>query len=544
MCKRFVWSLVLALLMFCVLGGSALASPASPPSAQVGISSLVLLTFLLPVGLILLSVAALSEDQAVSAATGAMVAWGLAVGVYFVVGFAFQFGGIAVVYDAPDLAGLYWEYSLLDVSWGTGWGMIGLRGFLMLGEASAPGALGLFLSHLPFLGVATLIPFFAAWGRTRRWVALLASLLMGSLIYPLIGNWISGGGWLANLGSNLSLGHGFIDAGGGGLAVLTGAAAALAALLVLRVRPSRAVPQSKNTPHSAATTEVLPPILSDALDELAPGEPLVVPMPPVHLPLLGWLGAALMTIGWMATSSMAHLPTATDVSPAAIATGVVLAAFGGTLTASLYGWFTTGSPDVLMSARGLAAGLVLAAAGAAFLPAWVMLAAGLLIGIILPPLIYLFDRRLRINDSLGMLAAFGIPALVGLLLPGLLASGRYGVGWNGVGLDSFLGVEGQGVSGLWVMPGLTGDWPGQMAAQLIGIIAITVWSFGLSWFLVTSAEGLIHAWGRSDLESGPPPEPEGIESESPQPVQDESLAGPLLQPQLDSEAPSVSEHED
>ena len=543
MCKRFVWSLVVSILMFCVLGGPALASPASPPPAQVGFSPLVLLTFLLPVGLILLSVAALSGNQAVSAATGAMVAWGLAVGVYFALGFAFQFGGIAVVYDEPDLAGLYWEYSLLDVSWGTGWGMIGLRGFLMLGEASTPGALGLFLSHLPFLGVATLIPFFAAWGRTRRWVALLASLLMGSLIYPLVGNWTSGGGWLANLGRNLSLGHGFIDVGSAGLAVLTGAAAAWAALLVLRVRFSRAVPQTKDTSDSAATTEVLSPTLVDSLDDPAPAEPLMVPMPPVHLPLLGWLGAALMAIGWMATSSIAHLPTATDVPLAAMATGLVLAAFGGTLTASLYGWFTTRSPDVLMSARGLAAGLVLAAAGAPFLPAWVMLAAGLLIGIMLPPLIYLFDRRLRINDSLGMLAAFGIPALVGLLLPGLLASGRYGVGWNGVGLDSFLGVEGQGVSGLWVMPGLTGDWPGQVAAQLIGITAITVWSFGLSWFLVTSAKGLIHAWERSGLEFGSLPEPVGIESGSPQPAQDESLTGPMLQPQLDSEAPSVSENE-
>jgi Amt family ammonium transporter len=543
-CKRFVWVLVLALLMFCVLGGPALASPASPPPAQGGFSPFVLLTFLLPVGLILLSVAALSEDQAVSAATGAMVAWGLAAGVYFAVGFAFQFGGVAVVYDEPDLAGLYWEYSLLDLSWGTGWGMIGLRGFLMLGEASTPGALGLFLSHLPFLGVATLIPFFAAWGRTRRWAALLTSLLMASLIYPLVGNWTSGGGWLANLGRNLSLGHGFIDAGGGGLAVLTGAAAALAALLVLRVRSSRAVSQTKNTSHSAATTEVSPATLVDSLDDPAPGEPLMAPMPPAHLPLLGWLGAALMAIGWMATSSMAHLPMATDVSLAAMATGVVLAAFGGMLTASLYGWFTTGSPDVLMSARGLAAGLVLAAAGAPFLPAWVMLAAGLLIGITLPPLVYLFDRRLRINDSLGLLAAFGIPVLVGLLLPGLLASGRYGVGWNGVGLDSFLGVEGQGVSGLWVASGLTANWPGQMAAQLVGIVAIAAWSFGLSWLLVAGTDGLTRAWERIGLESGSPPEPVGIESESPQPVQDESLASPMMRPQLDSEAPSISDHDD
>jgi len=193
-------------------------------------------TFLLPIGLILLSAAAFPEERAVSAATGALIAWGLATLVYFAVGFAFQFGGIAVFYDDPDLAGLYWEYSLLDTTWGTGWGMIGIRGFLMLDDASTAGALTLFLSQIPLLGVATLLPYFALQGRARRWVALLASLLMGSLIYPIVGNWTWGGGWLGNLGGNLGIGHGLVDAAGGGQVVLVGASAALAALLVFRNR--------------------------------------------------------------------------------------------------------------------------------------------------------------------------------------------------------------------------------------------------------------------------------------------------------------------
>ena len=40
---------------------------------------------------------------------------------------------------------------------------------------------------------------------------MLLGFLVGALIYPVAGNWIWGGGWLANLGSNLRLAHGFVD---------------------------------------------------------------------------------------------------------------------------------------------------------------------------------------------------------------------------------------------------------------------------------------------------------------------------------------------
>jgi len=461
------------------------------------------LTWLLPAGLILLSAAALPEERAVSAATGGLVAWGLAVVAYFAVGFAFQFGGIAVVHDAPDLAGLYWEYSLLDVTWGTGWGMIGLKGFLMQAEAATPGALTLFLAQLPLLGVATLILYFALQGRTRRWVILLASLLMGSLVYPLIGNWTWGGGWLANLGRNLAQGHGLIDAGGSGQAALVGASAALAALLVFRARA---------TDTATAETHTLP----------VQAEPEVAPMPPAHLPILGLQGALLMAIGWMGTAFMTHFPAAVSMSPALMAVNLVLGAFGGALAAGLYSWFTTGGLHPLMAARGLAAGLVVMAAGAPFVPAWSALAAGLLVGLLLPPLVFLCDQLLHLDDTAGALAAFGLPALLGLLLPALLAEGRYGLGWNGIGLESFLGVEGQGVSGLLVAPGFAADWPRQIYAQCVGIVAIFAWSFGLSGLLLRGLAGIIRAWERTGLEFGAPPQPVAVEGEAPEPGVDDA----------------------
>ena len=151
--RHFTLSVSFALLLAGGLAAPVLAAPPtqSPNAGPADLALLVVgLTMLLPAGLIFLNVAALAEERAVAAATGGLVAWGLAVVAYFAAGFALQFGGIAVVHNTPGLSGLYWEYSLLDTTWGTGWGMIGLRGFLMLGDAATPTALALFLSQLPF----------------------------------------------------------------------------------------------------------------------------------------------------------------------------------------------------------------------------------------------------------------------------------------------------------------------------------------------------------------------------------------------------------
>jgi Amt family ammonium transporter len=506
-----------ALLPVLVLTGPTLAaSPSSTFTSNTEDWTILVIgfTFLLPIGLILLSAAAFSEDQAVSTTTGGLVAWGLATLAYFAVGFAFQFGGIALFSDTPDLAGLYYEYSLLDTSWGTGWGMIGLKGFFMLDDASTPGALTLFLTQLPLLGAATLILYFALQGRTRRWVILFASLLMGSLIYPVIGNWTWAGGWLANLGRNLAEGHGLVDAGGSGQVAWVGSSAALAALLVFRRK-------SANRQTTSDTAPMLEMGLDPQDEDLPLEETETVPMPPAHLPLLGLLGAILMTIGWMGMAFMSHLPLAPEIMAIPMAVNLVLGAMGGALTAGLYSWFTTSHLNPLMSARGLVAGLVVAAAGAPFIPAWSAMAVGLAVGLLVPLLIFFFERILRLDDTASTWATFGLPAFLGLLVPAFLADGRYGAGWNGVGAESFLDVSGQGVSGMWVAAGFAIAWPGQLYAQLVGAAAIFAWSFGLSWVVMRILVGLTHAWERTGLEFGPPPEPVGIDHEEASLTQDE-----------------------
>jgi Amt family ammonium transporter len=303
------------------------------------------------------------------------------------------------------------------------------------------------------------------------------------------------------------MGHGLVDAGGSGQVVLIGACGALAALLIFRDKPAT---------DRLDATEAHDTALEDSPDQApAADEPETVPMPPVHLPLLGLLGATLMMVGWMGMGFMGHLPTAVDTLSSVVATNLVLGALGGALSVGLYSWFTTSHLNPLMSARGLVAGLVVTAASAPFIPAWSALAAGLVIGFFLPLLIYLFDRVLRLDDRASALGTFGLPAILGLLLPALVANGRYGVGWNGGGEETYLDVAGQGVSGLLVANGFAADWPGQFYAQLIGAVAIFAWSFGLSWLLMQILVGIVHAWERSGLEFGAPPKPVSIDDEAP-----------------------------
>jgi Amt family ammonium transporter len=306
------------------------------------------LAFLVPLGYALIAVAGLDEGRARHAALSALAALALALLGYVAVGFALQFGGVGLAYTAPGLEGLVWEWSALGTTWGTGWGMAGLVGWGLTGPAVASAAYQLALANLPWVATAALIPLVCLRGRIPAWASGLIGLLMGALIYPLAGNWIWGGGWLANLGSNLGLGHGLVDAGGSGLVHLLGAAATLAGILVfLPRRPKAASPLG--TPG-------------------AQDEP--VPLPPVHLPLLAVLGCGLLLAGGLAwTIGNPFLALSPSDLPR-LELNVVLAAAAGALLPLLYTWFVAGRTDPLMAVRGLAAGSVAIAAGAPFMPPW------------------------------------------------------------------------------------------------------------------------------------------------------------------------------
>jgi len=408
------------------------------------------LAFLIPAGFTLLASGAMPERKAVPTAMMGLAATSLALLGYLVCGFALEFGGIGLVWDLPGLEGLIWEWSPLDVTWGTGWGALGLKGFFLQKGTDTPLAYTLFFSQLPLVITASLIPLLTLRKRTRPFVLALGAFLIAAVIYPVIGNWVWGGGWLANLGLNLELGHGFVDFAGSGMVHLLGGMTALAGILAFGLR-------SEKTERPAQ-------------------------MPPVHLPLLAVLGSLLLLIGWLGLVFGNPLYTSNQALPMSLtAVNVVLAAGAGTLTAMLYAWFTTSEANVLMSARGLAAGLVAISAACPFVPPWAALVIGAVAGFLLPLGIYFVQHLLRLDDPAAAIATHAQSGLWGLLALAIFADGRYGAGWNRIGAEEYLGITGQGVSGYFVAHGFQLDFPHQLYAQLIGIAAIAIFTFVLAW---------------------------------------------------------------
>jgi ammonium transporter, Amt family len=110
------------------------------------------------------------------------------------------------------------------------------------------------------------------------------------------------------------------------------------------------------------------------------------------------------------------------------------------------------------------------------------------------------------DDATGVVTAHGIPAIVGLVLVGIFADGVAGSGWQMTGVESYLGVSGQGVSGLLVPRGYQIDFPGQLQAQFVGVLTLSLWGF-LTGVLICTPLGLLfhglkrsEAWQQSEVE--------------------------------------------
>src|SRR5713101_7857749 len=76
-------------------------------------------------------------------------------------------------------------------------------------------------------------------GAAERWkfsAFMIYGACIGTIMYPLFGNWVWGGGWLAQLGSNFGLGHGHVDFAGSSVVHMVGGVAALAGAMVLGPR--------------------------------------------------------------------------------------------------------------------------------------------------------------------------------------------------------------------------------------------------------------------------------------------------------------------
>ncbi|MBX7234930.1 MAG: hypothetical protein K1X65_11130 [Caldilineales bacterium] len=418
------------------------------------------LAFLIPLAVALVASAGLPESEARQTALTPLAAFALAVIGYVLVGFGLHYGGAGLVVDHPDLAGLVWEWSPISADWGADWGMAGWAGFGMSVQNSLTYLL--LISTLPWATTAALLPMLALRGRAPALVTALFGLLAAMIGYPLIGNWVQGGGWLARLGFNIGAGHGYVDFGGASLFLMAGGVA-LAGILVFLERLPK------------------------------PDRP--AELPPVHLPLLAVVGAGLLLVGSTGWLLAWPLTDWEHLSAVRVVANALLAAAGGAALPLFYTWFVAAGADALQGARGAAAGWVAGLAAAPFLSPSAALLVGAVAGLLMLLAGWLIDHRLRLQDRGGVLATFGLPALAGLLAVGIFADGTAGAGYNGVGIEEYLGAAGQGVTGLLAASGLAADWPGQLLAQAAGVAVIFLLSFLVVSLLALPAALVIRAWG-------------------------------------------------
>lgn len=408
----------------------------------------VLFIYLVPLAVLLLAAGAVEERRTARAATVALVSLALVMVVYGAAGFGFQFGGIGLINDAEGLQALVREWSPLDTILGAGWGILGLDAFGINFVFINQDITNLYLYHAALAATAVLMPVLALAARVRSRVLVIGAALLGIFFYPMAANWVWGGGWLQQFGLTSALGHGMVDFAGSGVVFMFGGFATLGALLGYGVRSHRSVTTSANIPE----------------------------FPSAHLPLFMILGAFLFMLG--ASVIVFGDPfQIQDLPSTQIQLNLINAAFGGIVVATLYGWFVSGEPLAMLAARGAVAGVVAVSASLPFIPAWSALVIGGVAGLLLPLTTYAVERWIRADDQALLAPTFGVAGLWGLIALAIFADGGYGVGWNNTGINSYLGVPGQGVTGIFAQTSFVPDSPGQMEAQFFGVVAIGLLAF-------------------------------------------------------------------
>jgi len=272
---------------------------------------------------------------------------------------------------------------------GSTWGMSlgGLTFNADLGYSDAAD----FFFQVVFVATAMSIISGAVAERMKLVPFFLFAIVLTGFIYPVQGYWKWGGGWLDAIG--------YSDFAGSGVVHLFGAAAALAAVIILGPRTGK--------------------YSSDGSINVMRGS---------NIPIAA-LGALILWLGWFGFNGGSQLAI-NDAANANAVAQVFLntnaSAAGGVIGALLIAKMLTGKADVTMAINGAIAGLVAITAAPDTPSGGLATIIGFVGGIIVYLSVVFLDTVLKIDDPVGAISAHGTVGIWGIMATPLSGAGAFG----------------------------------------------------------------------------------------------------------------------
>lgn len=291
-----------------------------------------------------------------------------------------------------------------------------------------------FFFQLVFAGTAATIVSGAVAERIKFGAFYIFSFAMVGIIYPVVGHWIWGGGWLAKLG--------MFDFAGSTQVHSIGGWAALVGAAMLGPRIGKYGKSGQINP--------------------IPGHNITAATIGTFVLWFGWFGfnpGSTMAADW---NAIGRIAVTTNTAAAA-----------GAVAASIMAWIFLGKPDLSMILNGSLAGLVAITAPCAFVSVPSSLIIGIVAGVLVVVSVLFFDR-IKVDDPVGAISVHLVNGAFGTLAVGLFAQDQFMPGTTGNGL--FFG------GGLKLF-----------LAQLTGVVAVGVFVVICSvifWSLIKATVGL------------------------------------------------------
>ncbi|WP_018860883.1 MULTISPECIES: ammonium transporter [unclassified Thioalkalivibrio] len=263
-------------------------------------------------------------------------------------------------------------------------------GFLITGDNAVGEVLGSdgdiyysdradFFFQVVFVATAMSIVSGAVAERMKLWAFLAFAVVLTGFIYPIQGFWSWGEGFLDQIG--------YLDYAGSGIVHFTGAAAALAGVLLLGARKGK---YGKDGQINAIPGSSMP---------------------------LATLGVLILWLGWFGFNGGSELKVSDIESANAVAAvfaNTNLAAAGGVVAALITTRLVFGKADLTMALNGAVAGLVSITAEPLMPSPFLAMIIGAIGGVIVVFSIVALDK-LKIDDPVGAISAHGTAGIWGVM---------------------------------------------------------------------------------------------------------------------------------